>query len=184
MVGCVSRTRSSMSPAHSAGPAAVSFFPLASASPSLRACRIRRRVESAIACSARSRDASVDDMDESGIARKSTRVNLAVLFSSFHSSTRANARGGGICLSRVAPLLLQNRAVPVRDQPRPHGLCILNIGERTPRHTKQFVGRDRSRYKRGILFLLERVDQCIRVFLFADGSHLHEISRRRRQSRG
>ena len=58
-----------MSPAHSRAP-------LASTSPCLSACRIRRRVGSAMACRARSRVASPEDMDAIGIALKSMSVNV------------------------------------------------------------------------------------------------------------
>ena len=62
IVGCERRTRSSMSPAQRHGPL-VAFCAFASASPSFRACRILRRVGSAMACNARSREDSFDDMD-------------------------------------------------------------------------------------------------------------------------
>jgi len=71
IVGCDRETRSSISPAHRHPPVA-----FASATPSLRACRMRRRVGSVMACSARSRDASVKDMDGLAIARLSTGVNV------------------------------------------------------------------------------------------------------------
>ena len=53
--------------------------PFSSAAPSFNACKIRRRVGSAIACNARSRDASLEDIDQQGIARESMAVNVGKL---------------------------------------------------------------------------------------------------------
>ena len=78
IVGCESCTRSSISPAHKDCPVATLLCPAAraSASPCFNACKILRRVGSAMACNARSRDSSVDDMDGLGIQRGLMSVNL------------------------------------------------------------------------------------------------------------
>ncbi len=54
-------------------------------------------------------------------------------------------------------LLLQNRAIPICNQPRPHRLRILNVDERPNLHMKQLICRDRRRYKSRIVFFLERI---------------------------
>src|SRR5579859_5198833 len=65
-----------MSPAHKQAPLAL-FCAFAWASPSFRACRILRLVGSAMACNARSREDSLDDMVSLAISRKSMGVNVS-----------------------------------------------------------------------------------------------------------
>src|SRR5580658_720677 len=96
MVGCESRTLSSMSPAQRHAPFVAAFCPaaFASAAHSFSARRIRRRIGSAMACSARSRANSSDDMDELEIARKSMGVNLGLVDLQFSSHQRLVSDSG------------------------------------------------------------------------------------------
>jgi len=78
-------------------------------------------------------------------------------------------------MAATLTLLLQDGAVSIRNQLGAHALRVFDIGERSQLHAKQLVIRCRRRHKCGILLLLERVDQRIRVFLLADRGDLHKI---------
>src|SRR5215467_1649539 len=73
-------------------------------------------------------------------------------------------------------LLLQNRAVSVPDQLGPHSFCVLDVRERSQLHAKQLV-RCWRRNECRIFFFLQRIDERIGVFLFADRGHLDKVSR-------
>jgi hypothetical protein len=168
MVGCESRICSSISPAQR-HPA--SDFEPALFAPSFRAFKIRLRVESAIACSARSSVPSAD------IVNYRYRENrwMSILEARIEFTPAGEAHSFAHRASSVwefdvvrflqryylkvagSSLLLQNRAISVADQLGAHSLCILDVRERSQLHAKQLV-RCRRRNECRIFFFLQGID--------------------------
>src|SRR6516164_1871009 len=84
---------------------------------------------------------------------------------------------------RCRILLLQDRAVAISDQPRAHGLSLFDVRERPELDAKQLVGGRLWGNECGILFFLQGVHQCLRIFLLADGGYLDEVSGGRQRRR-
>src|SRR4051794_5755846 len=72
-------------------------------------------------------------------------------------------------------LALQNRIVAICHQAGANGFGVLRIWEWTDLHVKEFVAGHCS-YENRILLVAQGIDECVSVFLLADGSDLHHVT--------